>query len=236
MAETGFIFWFFFVALKTAVHSAPHTGSEVCEDWKLPRMKDTEKYVRVRDSNPIYLWIYAEEASATTELLICCNGDEWQSKNITLKEAYLYYLATFDTERGHFSLAGETMETMTEASGIWLNSSSISYLKCSVNNYLPEKPVDGKDIRAKKRIKKRANTWMIIAFVSMGLLLVVFFALGVTCVLLWRRKDEGQRVVTTPNRPKSPQGQEAAHIYDEWNPSWNKTGEEHDSENSNYGE
>ncbi|XP_037781092.1 uncharacterized protein LOC119577583 [Penaeus monodon] len=85
------------------------------------------------------------------------------------------------------------METMTEASGIWLNSSSISYLKCSVNNYLPEKPVDGKDIRAKKRIKKRTNTWMIIAIVSMGLLLVVFFALGVTCVLLWRRKDEGQR-------------------------------------------
>ncbi|XP_063589742.1 uncharacterized protein LOC134766745 [Penaeus indicus] len=233
MAEIGFIFWFSFVALKV-VQSTPQSGSEVCEDWKLPRMNDTEKYVRLQDS--LYLWFYAEEENATGELHICCKGNEWQHMNITLKEANLYYLAAFDTKNGNFSLAGETMETITSAYGVWLKSTSISYLKCSVNSYLPQTPVTLKEIKGRKRIKKRANTWMITAFVLMGVLPLLFFALGAACVTLWRRKERGQRAVATPKRPERPQEQEAAPIYDEWNPSWCKAEEEHDSDNSDYEE
>ncbi|XP_047481065.1 uncharacterized protein LOC125033532 [Penaeus chinensis] len=233
MAESDFIFWLSFVALKAMVQSAPHSGSEVCEDWKLPRMSETEKYVSMGDSP--YLWLYAEEANATAELQICCNGSERKYINISLKEANLYYLAAFDTENRLFSMGGETKETVPRARGFWLNSTSISYLKCSDNKYLPQTPVALKDIKGRKRIKKKANKWMISAFVLMGSLPVLFFALGAACGTLWRRKGEAQRAAATPRRPKNPQEHEAAPVYEEWNPSWSKTEEEHDSENSSYG-
>ncbi|ROT77272.1 hypothetical protein C7M84_004092 [Penaeus vannamei] len=235
MAGLVFIFWFSFCALKTVTQGSPPSGKGVCEDWKLPYMNETQKYVHVKGSNPVYLWFYTQEAQATAELRVCCIGEEWKYKNITFEEANTYYLGVLDTESGQLALKGDIIPTIPRVSGIWLNSTSISYLICSVNDTLPENPI-GRELATKteKRLEKRAEKWMITTFV-LAVLALALLSFSLACGILWLRKD-APGAVPKPERPGRPQTPERAHIYDEWNPNWSEAEEGHDSENSAYGQ